>query len=214
MTHKPIVVLTGGVASGKTTVSDILKNQGVPVVDTDVIAHQLSQPGQAAHSLIVQEWGAGVLVAPDRPSDSPIDRKALRKLVFEHSKERNRLDALLHPLIMKQALNEVVSYDSEPDAPYILLVIPLYAEMAPELRDKLSPSAVVVVDVPTEDQIQRLTKRDGIDSLLACNMVQAQASREERKALATDVLSNMGDLESLHQAVAALHQTLVARFSG
>jgi len=201
----PVVVLTGGIASGKTQVSEQLANCGALIIDTDVIARELSAPDQLGYQAIVARWGDGVLISSG-PNKNHLDRRALREIVFANPDERKTLERLLHPLIMdavQAKLNQ-----AEGSYPYAVIVIPLYAE-SPQI---IQADAIVVVDVPCELQLERLMSRDDIDLGLAQHMLDAQASREQRLALATDVIDNTGDIDTLHQKVVDLDQQLKDRF--
>lgn len=202
----PVVILTGGIASGKTQVSDQLSQCGALIIDTDVIAKELTMPSQPGYQAIVAHWGDEVLVSSG-PNKNHLDRHALRQIVFADTGQRKILEELLHPLIMEAVnikLNEAPS-----DSPYAVVVIPLYAE-SPQI---MQADAVVVVDVPRALQLERLISRDGVDLGLAEQMLNAQASREQRLALATDVIDNTRDIESLRRQAITLDQKLRAQFS-
>jgi len=201
----PVVVLTGGIASGKTQVSDQLANCGALVIDTDVIARELSAPNQPGYQAIVARWGDGVLISKG-PNTNHLDRRALREIVFSNRDERKALESILHPLIIDAV--RVKLNEAEGNYPYAVIVIPLYAE-SPEI---MPADAIVVVDVPRELQLQRLINRDGIDLGLAEHILDAQVSREQRLALATDVIDNTGDIDSLRHKVVKLDQQLKDRF--
>ena len=201
----PVVVLTGGIASGKTQVSEQLAHCGALIIDTDVIARELSAPDQLGYQAIVAHWGDRVLIGSG-PNKGHLDRRALREIVFANPDERKTLERLLHPLIMdavQAKLNQ-----AEGSYPYAVIVIPLYAE-SPQIMEA---DAIVVVDVPRELQLERLMSRDDIDLDLAQHMLDAQASREQRLALATDVIDNTGDIDTLHHKVVELDQQLRNRF--
>lgn len=199
MPHTPLLVaLTGGIASGKTTVSDHLGQLGVPVIDTDRIAHELTAKDGAALPGLRSLFGDGVF-----NDNGELDRAALRQRVFNQPEQRAKLEALLHPLIKRSARDRIDALrDTEP--PYILVVVPLLVESG-VFADA---DQVVVVDVPESVQLQRLVGRDGITPELARAMVAAQASREARLARADHVLDNSGDLEALIAQTDRLHQSL------
>ena len=204
----PVVVLTGGVASGKSAVSEQLARLGACIVDTDVVAHWVTQPGNPGFDAIVKQWGDEVLAqGPDQKR--VLDRAKLRKLVFNDPAQRKTLEALLHPLIMAE-VNRQLAQPTKEECSYAVVVIPLFAEN-PRL---LEPQAVVVIDAPESAQIQRLISRDGIDEELAHQMLNAQASRAERRALATFVIENDDDLETLKKRAVALDGQLKRRFKG
>ncbi|NBD95934.1 MAG: dephospho-CoA kinase [Gammaproteobacteria bacterium] len=195
--NRPLLVaLTGGVASGKTTVSDRLAEKGVPVVDTDSIARNIVAPGTPGLEQVVDAFGNDIL-----DLSGELDRRALRDRVFAHPEQRERLEAILHPLIEREARNRISQYA---DADYVVLVVPLLVETG------LFPDAdrIVVVDVPEPCQIRRLIERDGVDRDGAAAMLSAQATRSQRLEVATDVVDNSGSLEELLHATDELHDRL------
>lgn len=210
------MVLTGGVASGKTAVSEGLAQLGACVVDTDVIARSVTQPGQPGFEAIRQHWGDAILTAgggadgDGNGNGGPaavLDRAKLRHIVFADPAQRKVLESLLHPLIMAEVNNQLAEIPQSA-CDYAVVVIPLFAEN-PTL---LKPDAVVVVDAPESAQLARLVRRDGIDETLAQQMLDAQASRAQRRLLATDIIDNDQDLQTLDARVFALDQRLRARF--
>jgi len=192
-----LVVLTGGVASGKSAVSDILEKLGVPVVDTDVIARQVVAPASPGLARVVAEFGTGVL-----HENGTLDRSRLGKLVFSSPSRRARLEAILHPLIEKQARHEIAQHAR---ADYVLLVVPLLVESG--LFD--DAERIVVVDVSEQIQIERLMRRSGLDEKQARAVLDAQASRARRLAVADHVIDNSASLEKLRDRVADLHRQLL-----
>ncbi len=206
------MVLTGGVASGKTAVSEGLAQLGACVVDTDVIARSVTQPGQPGFEAIRQHWGDAILTegADANGNGAPaavLDRAKLRHIVFADPAQRKVLESLLHPLIMAEVNNQLATIP-QGACDYAVVVIPLFAEN-PNL---LKPDAVVVVDAPESAQLARLVHRDGIDETLAQQMLDAQASRAQRRLLATDIIDNDQDLQTLDARVFALDQRLKTRF--
>jgi dephospho-CoA kinase len=189
------VGLTGGIASGKTTVSNLFEALGVPVVDTDVISRNLLKPGELAFRQAVDHFGEDILRA-----DGSIDRVRLRKIVFSDARQKSWLEKMLHPLIYQRSHDAVASLTS---ADYVLLVVPLLFESNFQpLVDR-----ILVVDCPAEQQIRRLMKRDGIDEDLAQNMLAQQMANSERIARAHDIIENRNDGAELESRVAALHQS-------
>jgi len=187
------VVLTGGIASGKSAVSACFEKLGTPVVDTDIIAREVVEPGSPALERIAGELGAGFLDA-----DGKLNRSKLRQAIFSDPELKSRLETILHPLIGKEVLQQVKQLDS----PYCIIVIPLYAESsAYAWIDR-----VLVVDVIEDAQIERVMARDGISREQARAILNAQASRQDRLALADDILDNSGDLSELPEKVKALHE--------
>jgi dephospho-CoA kinase len=185
------VALTGGIASGKSTVADLFAALGVPVIDTDVIARQVVEPGQPALAGVVGEFGPEVLDTSGR-----IDRRRMRERIFGDPEARRRLEAILHPAIRA----EMARQSLEAKGPYQVLVIPLLTEGGN--RDHVD--RVLLVDVPEELQVQRLMMRDGVSREQARASLNAQATRPERLALADDVVRNTGRVDDLRQAVADL----------
>lgn len=189
-----VVGLTGGIGSGKSTVADAFAALGVPVIDTDVIARDLTAPGGAVLDAIRVIFGDAVMQA-----DGTLDRAALRRRVFADATARRRLEAILHPAIrqrVEQALARLT-------ARYVLIVIPLLVETG-AYRDVLQRT--LVVDCPEDLQVARVMARSGLvrDEVMA--ILAAQATRAERLAVAEDVILNTAPPEVLRAEVARLHQ--------
>lgn len=187
------VALTGGIASGKSVVAEYFAALGVPVIDSDVIARQVVEPGQPALAEVVEQFGREVLGEGGR-----IDRPRLRERIFADAASRRRLEAILHPAIRA----EMERQSREAGGDYQLFVIPLLAEGG--RRDHVD--RVLLVDVPEELQVERLRSRDGATREQALAALHAQATRAQRLAMADDVLQNTGRVEDLRQAVAGLHE--------
>ena len=187
------VILTGGIAAGKSAVADRFARLGVQVIDTDLLARQAVRPGEPALEEIVATFGPDVLDRQGR-----LERTAMRERVFADDNERQRLEAILHPVIERMARQHLDQGDSD----YAMLVVPLYVETATfRWADR-----VLVVDVPEAIQVSRLMRRDGIDERQARAMLRAQATREQRLAVADDIIDNTGAEADLDQAVERLHQ--------
>jgi len=189
-----IVGLTGGIASGKSEVTRRFEALGVTVADADIAAREVVAPGSPALQQIAARFGAGMLLA-----DGTLDRARLRAHVFADPAERKALEAITHPAIRARvrALCEAAS------GPYAIAAIPLLAEAGgrtsyPWLQ------RIVVVDAPQAVQHARLQRRDSIDDALAMQMIDAQANRELRLAMADDVIVNDGHPEQLQPQVEAL----------
>lgn len=191
-----LVALTGGVASGKTSVSNRLAERGVPVVDTDLIARHVVAPGSQGLKELVDAFGREIL-----DPEGALDRRKMRERVFDRPGQRQRLEAILHPLIEREARHQVAAHQN---ADYVILVVPLLVESG-LFRDA---DQVVVVDVPEQVQVRRLLERDGIDLARAESILAAQASRPERLAVADEVIDNGGSLEDLLEAADELHERL------
>lgn len=185
------VALTGGIASGKSTVARLFSALGVPVIDTDVIARQVVEPGAAALDAVVAEFGRGVLDAA-----GGLDRRRMRELIFADAGARRRLEAILHPAIRAEMARQSLAAGG----PYQLLVIPLLAEGG--RRDHVD--RVLLVDAPEAVQVERLVTRDGVSGDQARASLAAQATRAQRLAIADDVITNSGPEDELRSAVVAL----------
>ena len=185
--------LTGGIGSGKSTVAALFATRGVPVIDTDEIAHRLSQPGQAAFDEIVRDFGQGILDENRR-----IDRNRLRERVFDNDDERRRLETILHPHIRAAAQDKL----TELSAPYCILVVPLLIESGfQDLTDR-----ILVVDAHENMQIQRTAARSGMSEAEIRKIMSAQASRAQRLQKADDVIDNNSDRKKLEAEVERIHQ--------
>jgi len=199
--HVFTVGLTGGIASGKTAVSDRFAALGVPVIDTDIIAREVVEPGRPVLAEVIAAFGDGIV-----DDQSRLRRRELRKIIFSDPDKQDLLESILHPAIRIETRKRVDAVAT----PYCLVVIPLLAESgAFEWLDR-----VLVVDVPEEVQIKRLVERDDVDEAQARASLAAQASRETRLRIADDVIDNGGDIEALDSAVAKLHEKYMeaARF--
>lgn len=186
--------LTGGIASGKTAVTHAFEALGIVVADADIAARDAVAPGSAGLSEIVQAFGHGVLDA-----DGKLDRAAMRKRVFDDTGARRRLEGIIHPRVRELLVRQCEAATS----PYAIAAIPLLAEVGSRAAYPWL-QRILVVDVPVETQRQRLIQRDGIDTALAERMIAAQAAREQRLAIADDVIVNAGSLEDLQRHVAVI----------
>ena len=191
-----VIALTGGIGSGKSTISDIFKSKNVPVIDTDVIARKLADKGTIAYQKIINAFGIEIL----KP-DKEIDRKFLRQLVFSSKEKRLQLEKILHPLIW----DEVRSQISKIDSPYTIVVVPLLLENKNNINE-LTFDRIVVVDIKKELQIKRVKKRDDSDESIIENIISSQVPRETRLAAADDIIENSSNLENLQQKIEDLHQ--------
>jgi dephospho-CoA kinase len=194
-----VVGLTGGVASGKSTVASLFAAHGVPVIDTDLIARELVAPGQPALAEIAARFGPEAL-----SPDGTLNRPWLRQRIFADEAARKVLESILHPHIraVVQRRLEALRLQTPPPA-YAMVVIPLLVETGAYdgLLDR-----VLVVDLPEDLQLQRLMTRDGVEDPLARAMLAAQASREARLARADEVIDNSGAPEALVEQVERLHR--------
>ena len=192
------VGLTGGIASGKSTISALFAELGVPVVDTDIISHQLMQPGQEAYLKTLQHFGSHIL----DPEHQTINRALLRQLVFSQAEQKDWLENMLHPLIRAQTLHQI--NQAAGSAPYVLVVVPLMFETGfNRLLDH-----IIAIDCPPSCQLDRLTQRDHINDELARKMLRAQLNNEQRLQQADSIIKNV-DNKSRSQDVLKLHQRLM-----
>ena len=189
-----VVGLTGGIASGKSEVARRFQALGVQVIDADVAARDVVSVGSEGLAEVVAAFGPGVLDAA-----GALDRAAMRHHVFDDPGARTRLEAIVHPRVREMLEAGCVSATGD----YVIAAIPLLAEGGGREHYPWL-DRILVVDVPANIQLTRLLQRDGIDAALARRMVAAQASREQRLALADDVIVNDGSLEALATHVAAL----------
>ena len=185
--------LTGGIASGKSTVARRFTELGIPVIDADESSRVVVAPGQPGLEQVVQRFGPGVLSA-----EGELDRRALRNLIFADPGKRRDLEAILHPLIRADMERRAAGAVGA----YLVMAIPLLVESA--ARDRVD--RILVVDADEASQLARLTARDSISLEQARAILAAQASRESRLKAADDVLVNSGTVAQLRAAVDRLHQ--------
>lgn len=188
-----IVGLIGGIGSGKSTVADLFVAEGAALVDTDAIAHELTGPGGQAMPLLAKAFGAEI-VKPD----GSLDRARLRQRVFADAAVRARLEAILHPLIREISAARCLAAE----APYVILAVPLLVESG-TYRERCD--RVAVVDCPEALQIERVMARSGLTASEVEAIMASQASREQRLAVADDVVTNDAGKANLHEQVARLH---------
>ncbi|MGO9424619.1 MAG: dephospho-CoA kinase [Steroidobacteraceae bacterium] len=185
--------LTGGIASGKSTVARRFTELGIPVIDADESSRVVVAPGQPGLEQVVQRFGPGVLSA-----EGELDRRALRNLIFADPGKRRDLEAILHPLIRADMERRAAGAVGA----YLVMAIPLLVENA--ARDRVD--RILVVDADEAAQLERLTARDSVSLEQARAILAAQASRESRLKAADDVLVNSGTVAQLREAVDRLHQ--------
>ena len=183
--------LTGGIASGKSTVADMFADLGVPIIDTDVIAREVVAPGEPALDEIVERFGERMIDAAGN-----LDRSAMRKLIFADDSAREDLEAILHPRIGAETRRQADAAGGD----YQVIVVPLLT--GSPLREFVD--RVLVVDCDEETQIQRLLNRDAETVEQAQRIIAAQAGRDERLKVANDVIMNRGSLEQTRTAVSRL----------
>jgi dephospho-CoA kinase len=187
------VGLTGGIASGKSTVAGLFAELGAEVIDTDSISRELVRPGSPLLATIVERFGADL-----KTPEGALDRRRLRAIVFADPGKRRGLEAILHPPIRAEALARAAAST----APYVILVVPLLFESG---FDRLV-DARVVVDCPEPRQIERLVARDRLSEAEARSMLAAQMTREERTRRADEIIDNSGSLASTRSRVRELHE--------
>ncbi|MBD2783516.1 dephospho-CoA kinase [Xenorhabdus sp. DI] len=187
-----IVALTGGIGSGKTTISNVFSSLGVPLVDADIIAREAVASGTPALQAITEHFGSDILLP-----DGSLNRAMLRQKIFAAPEEKQWLNALLHPLIQRETQRQL----NQVTAPYAIWVVPLLIENnLMHLADR-----ILVVDVPTEVQINRTMARDGVSREHVENILAAQASRQDRLEKADDVIVNHNSEQGITSRVAELH---------
>ncbi|WDF90083.1 dephospho-CoA kinase [Aeromonas hydrophila] len=193
-----VVAITGGIGSGKTTIANQFAELGIEVVDADVIAREVVEPGTPALATIAAHFGSEVITP-----DGQLDRRRLRERVFTDPQAKGWLNTLLHPLIRTEMQRQCTAARS----PYCLLVVPLLVEN----RLTALANRVLVIDVDEATQIERTCRRDGVSREQAQAILAAQASRAERLAAADDVLDNQnGTPEAIKSRILALHETYLA----
>ena len=184
--------LTGGIGSGKSTVSKIFQQINIPVIDADKIAHQLVAVGQPALTKIQQEYGSNIL-----NPDGTLNRKQLKELIFSDNLQKQKLEAILHPLIYQVIQKQINALNTS----YCIICIPLLFEAdMTNLVDR-----ILVVDCPVEEQIKRLLKRDNMTIKRIQSIIDSQVSRAFRKSMANDLLDNTLSNECLAQQIKKLH---------
>jgi dephospho-CoA kinase len=194
MARRLVIGLTGGIASGKTSVGQRFIELGVPVIDADESSRWVVAPGQRGLAEVAARFGADILTATGE-----LDRRALRSRIFGDPQQRHALEAILHPLIRADMERRA----SAAAGPYLVMAIPLLVE-AGDARDRVD--RILVVDVSEEIQLERVMARDGCSLDEARAILSAQASRDRRIKAADDVLVNLGTVSELRQGVDALHR--------
>jgi dephospho-CoA kinase len=194
MTKRLRIGLTGGIASGKSTVEQRLTELGVPVINADDSARAVVARGQPGLAAVFGRFGSGVL-----KHEGDLDRPALRRLIFQSPEKRRDLEAILHPLIRDHMEEQARAATG----PYLVLSIPLLVEGG-NARNRVD--RILVVDADESDQIQRLMTRDSVSDVEARAILAAQATRADRLKAADDVIVNSGSVTELRQAVDELHQ--------
>ncbi len=188
------VGLTGGIGSGKSLVADQFAQRGAAVIDTDLIAHQLTGPGGAAMPAIRETFGDNFLT-----SEGALDRAAMRAHVFSDATERQKLEAILHPMIAQQTRTQAASANGD----YLMFVVPLLTESG-HWKDRVD--RVLVVDCPESLQLARVMQRNQLSAEAVQAIMATQATRAARLAIADDVIINDGAIDSVTDTVHRLHE--------
>jgi dephospho-CoA kinase len=199
----PVVGLTGGIASGKSTVARAFAERGVPIIDADQLAREVVLPGSDGLAEIIDTFGRDVLLR-----DGSLDRKALAARVFPDPTLRMKLNAITHPRIGRLSAERMASIDSS--HPYLIYEAPLIVEN--NLHRAMHALIVVALDVSA--QIERVMNRDGLSNAEATARIAAQAPLERKLAAADFVIENGGELSSISPRVDEIHAQLLARFRG
>jgi dephospho-CoA kinase len=188
-----VVGLTGGIGSGKSAAADEFARLGASVVDTDAIAHALTQQGGAAVPEVEKRFGREFV------RDGAMDRQKMRAHVFADPGAKRELEALLHPMIRDESARRIAAAQ----APYVVHVVPLLIE-SPDYRRRVN--RVLVVDAPEEAQVARVRARSNLPEEEVRAIMRTQVTRAARLAAADDVIDNAGSRDALRNQVAALHQ--------
>ena len=194
------IALTGGIACGKSSVSQIFKEMGVPIIDLDVIAREVVKPNTQGLTELVSNFGDGILNA-----DKTLNRQSLRQQLFDHPSKQQLIEEILHPKILARMQRDIENLNTQ----LVIVEVPLLVEQnLSHLFDR-----AIVVDCSEQNQLKRLLQRENIDEDLAKTMISAQASREQRlelgEKISTDVIENNSDILSLEQKVKDLAQQLL-----
>jgi dephospho-CoA kinase len=197
-----VVGLTGGIGSGKSAVAAAFEKLGATVVDTDAIAHELTAAGGAAIAEVRRQFGDASVDAT-----GAMDRKKMRELVFSEPQQKQRLEALLHPMIRAESARRVAAAAG----PYALLVVPLLVESG-GYRERVG--RVLVVDCPEALQVARVRQRSGLPEEQIRRIIASQVQREKRLAAADDVIDNSGPFSALQQQVEKLHENYLRLAAG
>ncbi|WP_447469829.1 dephospho-CoA kinase [Vibrio harveyi] len=193
-----VIGLTGGIASGKTTVANLFKQQfKIDIVDADIVAREVVEPGTPGLNTIIEHFGTDIV-----RDDQTLDRAKLREKIFSNPEEKAWVNGLLHPMIREKMIEDLEQVTSD----YALLVVPLLVE---NKLDSLC-DRVLVVDVEPQTQISRTVKRDNVSEDQAKAILASQASREQRLALADDVVKNNPDDPDLLLQITDLHEKYLA----
>ena len=187
------IAITGGIGSGKTVVAKLFSELGIGIVDADQISHEITQFGAPAYQPIVNHFGSSVIT-----TDQTLNRKQLRKIIFQDTKQKQWLEALLHPLIRQKMDQQLAATNT----PYAIAVIPLLIESSYDYQF----DRICVIDTSPTLQIQRTCARDHCTAEQVRAILALQASRDQRLTYADDIITNNNDLIALKNRIAELHQ--------
>ena len=193
-----VVGLTGGIGCGKSSTSQFFSDLGIDVIDTDIIARQLTQPNGSAISLIQNTFGSSVITA-----DGALDRNKMRDLVFANSESRHKLEQILHPLILKAVIRRI----KQSQAPYVIVVIPLLFETN-DYNHLIQH--ILVIDCDEQQQLLRTMERSNLSEQKVRSIMATQVTRETRIQKADDVILNNQDIEYLKAQILLLHHKYLA----
>lgn len=193
-----ILGITGGIGSGKSAATQWFESQGISVVDADVVAREVVEPGQPALQAIQQAFGDWVLL-----EDGNLDRRALREHIFQFPQARQTLEKITHPAIRQSIIQQL----QQAESPYVILVSPLLFET----NQHQLTHHTLLVDADEQTQLQRASQRDGQSEEQIRKIIAAQMSRAQKQQLANDIVVNDGLLEHLHQQLKPLHLSYLQR---
>ncbi|ENX10441.1 dephospho-CoA kinase [Acinetobacter courvalinii] len=193
-----ILGITGGIGSGKSAATQWFESQGISVVDADIVAREVVEPGQPALQAIQQAFGDWVLL-----EDGNLDRRALREHIFQFPQARQTLEKITHPAIRQSIIQQL----QQAESPYVILVSPLLFET----NQHQLTHHTLLVDADEQTQLQRASQRDGQSEEQIRKIIAAQMPRAQKQQLANDIVVNDGLLEHLHQQLKPLHLSYLQR---
>lgn len=193
-----IVALTGGIGSGKSEASNAFAKLGVPIVDLDAISHHLTAENQPLTHEIIAAFGQEYA-----SKEGTLNRKKMRKLIFDNPSARIQLNAILHPAIHKEAIDQIHTHVN---APYLVLAIPLLDQESPYIS---TIDRILLIDCDEETQISRVKQRNNLSEDEIKRIIQAQTPRQVRLSMANDVITNDGNVEKLHAKIEDSHQKYI-----
>jgi len=192
------VALTGGIGCGKSEATQAFSKLGVPVVDLDTIAHQLTAAKQPLIDTIIAKFGQSYVT-----EEGAIDRNKMRRLVFDNESARHDLNAILHPAIYQEAVKQLQMHA---DAPYAVLAIPLLDNDSPYMS---VINRILVIDCDEVTQLKRVKQRNQLDNIQIKKIIQTQMPKQARLTMADEFIENNGNIEELRQKISVLHHKMV-----